>query len=112
VTVTETFISVEVSNMERATAFYAGAFGASVSFSSPAWTSLHVAGVRIGLAHVTGHVPGRMGLHFAVSDLEAARARVAGAGGRSDEAPIEVAPGVVIASIVDTEGNTLTLRGP
>jgi predicted enzyme related to lactoylglutathione lyase len=107
--VAETFFSVEVSNMERATAFYARALGAAVSFSSPGWSSLHIAGVRVGLALNPQHAASKIGLHFAVNDLAAARAEMERAGGRIVAPSIEVAPGVVVADVMDTEGNTFTL---
>jgi predicted enzyme related to lactoylglutathione lyase len=109
VKVTETFIAVHVTNMTRATAFYTSVFGATVSFASPAWTSTHIAGVRIGLAL---GAPGRNGLHLAVTDLAAACAAVERAGGRITIGPTEVAPGVIVADVVDCEGNSITLRGP
>jgi hypothetical protein len=37
IAVTETF-SVDVDDMARAIAFYVGAFGATVTFASPAWS--------------------------------------------------------------------------
>jgi predicted enzyme related to lactoylglutathione lyase len=111
-TVTETFFSVEVRDMSRATAFYVAALGATVTFATPGWTSLRVAGVRIGLALSPGAAGSRGGLHFAVTDLEAARAEVERAGGRSLGSPMEVAPGVLIADAMDTEGNTFTLKHP
>ena len=77
--------------MERATAFYVNALGATVAFASPGWSSLRIAGVRVGLALNPMHEGGRTGLHFAVSDLVAARSDVQGAGGRTGEA-VEVAP--------------------
>jgi len=105
--VTETFFAVLVTDMQRAIAFYSTALGAQVKFSTPGWTSLMIAGVRVGLAHPG--TPGPTGLHFAVADLAAARAAIERAGGRSDN-PVEVAPGVVIANATDTEGNGFTLR--
>lgn len=110
-TVTETFFSVDVDDMARATAFYAGAFGAEVIFASPMWTSLRIAGVRLGLYRSPAHAATHIGLHFAVSDLAAARADVVRAGGHIVTASLEVAPGVVIATVTDTERNTFTLRG-
>jgi predicted enzyme related to lactoylglutathione lyase len=108
VTVTETFFSVEVGDMQRATAFYVDALGATVVFASAGWSSLRIAGVRLGLALSREHAAVRVGLHFAVSDLAAARADVERAGGAA-AAPIEVAPGVVVAEATDTEGNTFAL---
>jgi|HubBroStandDraft_2_1064218.scaffolds.fasta_scaffold594062_1 predicted enzyme related to lactoylglutathione lyase len=108
-TVTETFFSVEVEDMPRATAFYVGAFGALVAYSTPRWSSLRIAGVRLGLAFSPGHAHGRVGLHFAVRDIPATCAEVERAGGRVVEPKIEVAPGVVQAWVVDTEGNSFAL---
>ncbi len=109
--VTETFFAVPVADIERARAFYIAAFDATASFVSFGWVSLHIAGVRVGLALDAAHVPERIGLHFAVRDLAEARARVERAGGRVVTAAIEVAPGVVLSEVADTEGNSFSLRG-
>jgi predicted enzyme related to lactoylglutathione lyase len=109
-TVTETFFAVEVGDMRRATAFYVETLGALVTFASPAWSSLRIAGVRVGLFLHPARVQGRIGLHFVVSDLSAARAGVEQAGGSAAAPAQEVAPGVVLAEVTDTEGNTFTLR--
>jgi predicted enzyme related to lactoylglutathione lyase len=109
VPVSETFISVLVHDMKRATDFYVDALGATVAFASPAWSSLHIAGVRIGLALDAGHAPGPTGLHFAVADLARARAEIELAGGRVVQASVEVAPGVMIAEATDSEGNGIVL---
>jgi predicted enzyme related to lactoylglutathione lyase len=108
-TVSETFFSLQVDDMERATAFYVAALGASVLWASERWSSLRIAGVRVGLFHHPGHGRGHVGLHFAVSDLDQARAAIERAGG-SVAAPEEVAPGVIVADATDTEGNTFALR--
>jgi predicted enzyme related to lactoylglutathione lyase len=108
-TVTETFFSIDVDDMARAAAFYVGAFGATVAKATPMWSSLAVAGVRLGLFRNPAHVATRIGLHFAVSDLAAARADVVRAGGSIVTASLEPAPGVVIAIVTDTERNTFTL---
>jgi predicted enzyme related to lactoylglutathione lyase len=109
VTVSETFFSVGVRDMARATAFYCNAFGATVAFATPAWTSLRVASVRLGLAFDPKHAGGATGLHFAVAELAAACAEVERAGGRVEQARVEAAPGVVLALVADTEGNGVTL---
>jgi predicted enzyme related to lactoylglutathione lyase len=108
--VSETFFSVDVTDMRRAIAFYVEAAGASAIFSTEVWTSLRIAGVRIGLFLNAGHVPGRTGLHFAVADLAGACADVERAGGRVVAPAQEVAPGVVVAEVMDSEGNHITLR--
>jgi predicted enzyme related to lactoylglutathione lyase len=107
--VSETFLTLAVADMTRATAFYKNALGATVSFASRAWSSLHVANVRIGL--YPGE-PSASGLHFVVDDLASALAAVERAGGAIAQAASEVAPGVVIALVRDTEGNTFALRAP
>jgi uncharacterized protein len=108
--VVETFFSVEVADMDRATAFYVGALGATVKFATPRWTSLYVADVRIGLFANPDHAHTRIGLHFVVDDLDAAFAAIAAHGGSIVSPPLEAAPGVVVAEVADTEGNTFTLR--
>ncbi len=107
--VSEMFFSVSVRDMDRATAFYVAAFGATVAFASPRWSSLRIAGVRIGLAHGPEQPGERTSIHFAVSNLTEAHAEVERAGGRVVQASVEVAPGVVISEATDTEGNTFVL---
>jgi predicted enzyme related to lactoylglutathione lyase len=106
--VIETFFAVDVTDMERAKAFYVQVFGATVTFTSPGWSSLLIAGVRVGLALTPEHGGGRIGLHFAVTNFEAVRAAIERAGGRTSEV-VAVAPGVIVAASTDTEGNTFTL---
>lgn len=108
--VTETFFSVEVRDMQRATRFYVAALEAALLFASPPWTSLRIGGVRVALFLHPGMRAGPVGLHFVVRDLSAARAEVERAGGGVVGPSLEVAPGVVIASVTDTEGNAFTLR--
>jgi predicted enzyme related to lactoylglutathione lyase len=107
--VSETFFSVLVHDMDRATAFYVGALGATVAFAVPDWTSLRIAGVRIGLARSADHTGERTGIHFAVGNLAEAHAEIERAGGRVVQGAVEVAPGVIISDAKDTEGNTFVL---
>jgi predicted enzyme related to lactoylglutathione lyase len=107
--VVETFVSVAVSDMQRATSFYVGALGAKVEYTSAGWSSLVIAGVRVGLASGADQSGGPTGLHFAVRDLAAARAEVERAGGDVVRAAVEVAPGVMVSEATDSEGNTFTL---
>jgi predicted enzyme related to lactoylglutathione lyase len=108
--VSETFFSLAVAEMARGARFYVTAFGAQVLFRSPDWSSLRIAGVRLGLARVAGHGGERVGLHFAVGDLARACADVAAAGGQIASSPREISPGVRVAEVRDTEGNTLSLN--
>jgi predicted enzyme related to lactoylglutathione lyase len=105
----EMFFSIEVNDMQRATRFYVDAFGAAVVFASPGWSSLHIAGVRLGLALDPGHTGNRVGLHLVVGDLASARADVEQAGGSIVAPAVEVAPGVLVADVADSEGNRFSL---
>lgn len=108
--VTETFFVVSVSNMDRAAAFYTAALGASIAWASPRWSSLHIAGVRVGLFANPEHSGAHVGLNFAVSDLEAACASVARAQGKVITPRMQAAPNVFVAEVADTEGNIFALR--
>ena len=108
--VSETFFSVGVQDMGRAVLFYSSALGASTRWSSPRWSSLEVADVRIGLFSSSERVGSRVGLHFAVSNLAAACASVVSKGGREVVSASEVAPGVLVAEVADTEGNVFSLQ--
>jgi predicted enzyme related to lactoylglutathione lyase len=108
--VSETFFSISVRDMKRAIGFYSRAFGATVAFESSGWTSLQIAGVRLGLALDAQHVGNRTGIHFAVGDLEAAIAEVERVGGSVVSAPVEIGPGVVMAEVADSEGNAFALN--
>jgi predicted enzyme related to lactoylglutathione lyase len=108
--VTETFFALVVCDMKRSTDFYVHALGAEVTFPSPTWSSLRIAGVRVGLFCEPSHAPTRTGLHFVVTDLDRTRRDIERAGGQAAADPTEVAPGVVVADAIDTEGNTFSLR--
>jgi predicted enzyme related to lactoylglutathione lyase len=106
--VVETFFSIEVEDMNRATSFYVEAFGATVPYASPGWSSLLIAGVRVGLALSADRESDRVGLHFAVDDLDEARHGVERAGG-SARPQLKGASGVTLVEATDTEGNTFIL---
>jgi predicted enzyme related to lactoylglutathione lyase len=109
--VVETFFAVAVNDMERARSFYAAVFGAEVTYASSGWTSIKIAGVRIGLYPREAPGADKMGLHFAVSDLAEACAAIERAGGRVLTREIDIAPGLRLAEVGDTEGNVFMLRG-
>jgi predicted enzyme related to lactoylglutathione lyase len=107
-TVEEMFVSVYVNDMARAVAFYETALGATVDLASPTWSALVIAGIRVSLV-LREHEPASSGLHFIVDDVALACAAVACAGGQIAPA-VEASHGIVIAEVLDTEGNTFTLR--
>jgi hypothetical protein len=85
------------------------AFDASVQYESPGWSSLRIAGVRLGLNANPDDAGSRTGLHFVVDDLALACEAIVSAGGEVVAQPSEVQPGVVLADVADTEGSILTL---
>ena len=108
--VAETFLSLGVADMDRAATFYSTSLGAVVKWASPRWSSLELAGVRIGLFGNPVHGGGRVGLHFAVTNLDAACASIEQAGGKIVCPASQVAPGVLVAEVCDTEGNIFSLQ--
>jgi predicted enzyme related to lactoylglutathione lyase len=107
--VKETFLSLAVTNMERATTFYAQAFGATIAYASERWSSLIIAGVRLGLALKDDHDGDQQcGLHFVVDDLQIAGNEVRRAGGTA-LGPRTVVPGLRFVEASDTEGNSFFL---
>jgi predicted enzyme related to lactoylglutathione lyase len=111
VRVLQTLCIVGVADMDRATKFYTDAFGATVKFASPFWTSIEVAGVEIGLHGGASGEHRESGLGFTVDDIDAACRAVEAAGG-SIVTPPATRPdegGVTLASIADTEGNQVSL---
>jgi predicted enzyme related to lactoylglutathione lyase len=107
--VREMFFSVPVTDMDRARQFYVGALDGSVLYQSSVWSSLQIAGVRLGLNATPSDAGSHMGLHFVVDDLAAACDAVVRAGGVVVSQPREVRPGVILAEAADTEGNVFTL---
>lgn len=99
-----------VVDMDRALHFYVDAFAATVSFQTPYWSELDVAGATVALH------PGRTGgdrdtgLGFEVDDLDAASESAVSGGGRVADPPRErPGEGVRIAQFVDTEGNIISV---
>lgn len=103
----ETFFTLMVADMARATRFYVDALDAEITFASPGWTSLLLAGVRVTLAFAPGHTGVATGLHFRVDDLDAAVARVLSAGG-GRAVLRQVGPGVRVHEVSDPDHNTFT----
>ncbi len=113
VRVHEVFFVLLVSDMSRSVQFYEQVLGAKTSYASPAWTSVRIGGVRLGLSLVPSHAPCETQLHFAVEDLDVACDRVLEAGGQVDQRPLDLVPGVRLARARDPEGNafSFTLAG-
>ncbi len=111
-------VSLPVTDLERAVAFYRDVLGASfiASFAPPGIAFFDFAGVRLLLsAGTTGSV-----LYFAVDDIHTAFAELSGGGVVFDDEPHMIfrddkgqfgPPGTEewMAFFADTEGNTLAL---
>jgi predicted enzyme related to lactoylglutathione lyase len=103
-------MSLSVIDMDRATTFYSKSLSALATWISPRWSSLRVAGVRIGLFANSEYGGARVGLHFVVTNLAAACSSIERAGGKIIASASQVAPGVLVAEASDTEGNIFSLQ--
>ena len=111
--VRKTYFILMVADMDRAVGFYTGAFGASVSFSSPHWSEVTLAGATVALHPGASGDQVDTGLGLEVDDLAAALADAERAGGRVVTAPRD-RPGerIQLATLADPEGNVLTVAEP
>ena len=101
---------VVVQDMDRALAFYRDVLGLEVGMSSPNWSEL-----RLGEAIVALHPGGSgrytpTGLSFQVEDIETVCEAVVAGGGGLRVAPAN-RPGeaIVLAELIDSEGNGFML---
>ncbi len=95
-------VIVPVTDIERATDFYAAAFGLAVRSAAPSWTILGDDGETIALE--PGTAAGvDLGIGIKVADLQATLAAVAAAGGRIDSYDERV------ARVADPDGNIVRL---
>ncbi len=105
------YFIVYVADMDRAVRFYQQAFGFERSYGSPQWTSLQLGNGQVGLHGGRSDTDTRaIGLGLDVDDIEAAVARAVEAGARVSHPPQprEGEP-IILAKVIDTEGNELTL---
>jgi predicted enzyme related to lactoylglutathione lyase len=106
--VRKVYFMLMVSDMDRAVAFYANAFDATIALHSPYWSEVVVAGATVALH------PGRTGgdietgLGFEVDDLDGTLQHATELGGHVTDSPKDrPAEGIRIAQLADTEGNVL-----
>ena len=102
-----------VQSMDRAVEFYSKTFGLPIGYQSPDWSELLCRDAVVALH--SGGTGQRVdtGLSFVVDDIEAAVAAVAAAGGTVVNPP--KAPGgegILLADLVDPEGNGFMLSQP
>lgn len=107
VNITKAYLMLPVKDMDRAIGFYRDVLGLTVKFSSPDWTELAWRDATIAL-HGGGQDDERESwLGFEFDDLDAAAAAIEAAGGH--RGPERSEAGSRLISVVDTEGNKLTI---
>ena len=99
-----------VQDMERAIHFYRDVVGLDVTFESPEWSELTHGDAVIALHGGGGGTERPTGLGIQVRDIGVACREVEAGGGRIASPPKE-RPGepIILAEVVDTEGNVFSL---
>jgi predicted enzyme related to lactoylglutathione lyase len=102
-----------VEDMNRAVEFYSKTFGLSIGYQSPDWSELTWDDAVVALHSGGSGQRVDTGLSFQVDDIDAAVAAVTAAGGtvvRKPHAP--EGEGILLADLVDPEGNGFMLSQP
>lgn len=98
---------LDVSDMDRAVAFYVGAFGLEVAVQAPGWSELRFGEATVALhGGRVGSDAARTGLSFTVDDIAAAVEAVEAHGGTVLHVPF--APGkegILLAEFADPDQN-------
>ena len=106
-------IAVNVTDFERAIAWYREAFGFELIYKLDDWKwcelSTSIDGVHIGLGQTDDDVRGGMSPTFQVADIVAAKAHLESVGAVFDADIHEVEGMVKLASFKDPDGNSLGL---
>ena len=104
-------VIVYVRDMERAIAFYRDTLGLELEFESPNWSSFRTGACTFALHATERREPGlgEPDPTFSVTDPDAERERLAGAGVDVSEIR-EPAPGVRVFDAWDPEGNRFSLE--
>ena len=98
----------EVSDMDRAVAFYGGVLGLPVTFTSPYWTSVSLGSARLGLHPPMGAGTKDGGgwiVGVEVEDIAALRTHLNSNGHKTGE--YHDTPGGVVMDFTDPDGNRL-----
>jgi predicted enzyme related to lactoylglutathione lyase len=100
-----------VKDLESAKALFSVLFGAEPHADSPYYVGFEVDGDEIGLVP-GGHDQGMSGPvpFYDVEDLTATLAALQGAGAEVTQEPTPVGGGLVVAKVVDADGNEIGLR--
>ena len=109
------YVNVFVRDMTRAVAFYGGTLGLPIAYSDAehGYASFVAGAIRLGLAvsgaEETEFIGRHTGVGFAVADLEAEHARLAGAGVEFTMPPTRQPWGGFMAVFADPDGNRFYL---
>ncbi len=106
-------VTYPVTDLARAKAWYAEAFGVAPYFDEPFYVGFNVAGYELGLmpAEPPAHVPGTQGgtPFWGVDDIAAAHERLVALGARQLAAVQDVGGGIRVSTLLDPDGNVLGL---
>ena len=101
-----------VTDLEKAKAWYACAFGAAPYFDEPFYAGFNIAGYELGLMPddtPAGAKTANVLSYWGVEDIEAAVARFIAAGAEADSDPANVGGEIMVASVKDPWGNVIGL---
>ena len=102
-----------VTDVARAKAWYAEAFGVAPYFDEPFYVGFDVAGFELGLtpAKEPHHVPGTGGVvaYWGIDDIDAAHTRMVSLGAQPLAGVRDVGDGIRVATVLDPDGNALGL---
>ena len=99
-----------VRDLAKAKAWYGRVFDAEPYFDEPFYVGFAIGGFELGLIPAEpGAQPGDSGVlvYWGVADAAAAHARLLGLGAREHGAVKDVGGGILVASVLDPDGNRL-----
>ena len=101
-----------VSDLEKSKQWYSRIFGLAPYFDQPFYVGFNVGGYELGLDPDKSEGPtgkGGVGAYWGVEDASAAYANALGHGATSNNPPNDVGGGIIVASILDPDGNVIGL---
>jgi predicted enzyme related to lactoylglutathione lyase len=101
---------IPVSDLAAAKTAYAALLGAEPVADAPYYVGWHVDGQDIGLVPAGPQAPQAALTYLAVEDIAATYDALLAAGMSAGQAPTEVGPGRLVATVVDADGNTVGLQ--
>ena len=101
----------KVSDLARAKAWYAQAFGVAPYFDEPFYVGFNIGGFELGLdpEAPANSSPDGVTTYWGVDDIEADYARLLALGAKKHEEPKDVGGNIKVASVLDPFGNVIGL---